>query len=562
MKGTLFDLREVPFSRAGSYLAFSILPDAPDRPGGLFLRTVRAGAGPAGALFRVGLLRDGSPVPFVTRADAATLVLDDGTGEVAICMPDARTIRFRGKGAGLRLAIDPGSFDFDCAVRRGGDRWRLTSFTHRLACDAWPLTGSLSVDAPWQGDRCAYVNLDFLPEGPSVAMEGVLAEADDDRAPPWRDGPSFEDECRRVRDEVDAWRAGLGDEGGLAGYVMWSAIVAPEGHFARPAMLMSKNWMCQVWSWDHCFNALALAPGHPALCWDQFMVLFDHQRGDGRLPDSIGDRLVRWDFAKPPIHGWALAKLMAHPGLVDEARLREAYGPLCRWTRWWMDCRDDDADGLPQYEHGNDSGWDNGTTFLSGVPVESPDLAAFLVLQMETLAEVARRLGKADESREWRSAAGELLSRMLERFWRGDRFVGHRGEHHDIVDTDSLLPLMPLVLGRRLPAAMASALVGRLRQRFLTPYGLATECPDSPQYRSDGYWRGPIWAPSTVLVVDGLFDLGEDELARDICRRFVAMTEKSGMAENFDALTGQGLRDRAYTWTASGCLLLRRRAHT
>ena len=34
------------------------------------------------------------------------------------------------------------------------------------------------------------------------------------------------------------------------------------------------------------------------------------------------------------------------------------------------------------------------------------------------------------------------------------------------------------------------------------------------------------------------------------------MCEGSGFAENFDALTGEGLRDRAYTWTASAYLLL------
>ena len=38
----------------------------------------------------------------------------------------------------------------------------------------------------------------------------------------------------------------------------------------------------------------------------------------------------------------------------------------------------------------------------------------------------------------------------------------------------------------------------------LTPYGLATELPTSPHYLDDGYWRGPIWAPATVLVEDGL----------------------------------------------------------
>jgi putative isomerase len=34
------------------------------------------------------------------------------------------------------------------------------------------------------------------------------------------------------------------------------------------------------------------------------------------------------------------------------------------------------------------------------------------------------------------------------------------------------------------------------------------------------------------------------------------MVSLSGMAENFDALSGDGLRDRAYSWTASVFLVL------
>ena len=38
--------------------------------------------------------------------------------------------------------------------------------------------------------------------------------------------------------------------------------------------------------------------------------------------------------------------------------------------------------------------------------------------------------------------------------------------------------------------------------------------------------------------------------------RFRALCERSGFAENFDARTGAGLRDRAYTWTAAAYLTL------
>ena len=34
------------------------------------------------------------------------------------------------------------------------------------------------------------------------------------------------------------------------------------------------------------------------------------------------------------------------------------------------------------------------------------------------------------------------------------------------------------------------------------------------------------------------------------------MVRTSGFAENFDAVSGEGLRDRAYTWTASAFLAM------
>lgn len=114
---------------------------------------------------------------------------------------------------------------------------------------------------------------------------------------------------------------------------------------------------------------------------------------------------------------------------------------------------------------------------------------------------------------------------------------------------------MPIALGEYLPAEISGVLADRI-EAHLTPYGLATEVPSSPHYLADGYWRGPIWAPATVLVEDGLRRSGHLRLADEIGARFRALCETHGFAENFDALTGTGLRDRAYTWTAASYLLL------
>lgn len=91
---------------------------------------------------------------------------------------------------------------------------------------------------------------------------------------------------------------------------------------------------------------------------------------------------------------------------------------------------------------------------------------------------------------------------------------------------------------------------------LFTPFGIASESPRSPFYENDGYWRGPIWAPTTYIMVSALDDCGEKAFAKEIAKRFCELCKKSGFAENFNALTGAPLKDSGYTWTASVFLLM------
>ena len=132
--------------------------------------------------------------------------------------------------------------------------------------------------------------------------------------------------------------------------------------------------------------------------------------------------------------------------------------------------------------------------------------------------------------------------------------------HEYEANPTSLLSLMPLVLGELLPAPIREKLVAVLKRDFLTDNGPATEMPASPKYDPDGYWRGPIWAPTTYLLVDGLRRGGYTELAREIAYRYCRMSREraKGNYENFDALTGVGRRAPGYTWAASVYLMLHR----
>jgi glycogen debranching enzyme len=183
------------------------------------------------------------------------------------------------------------------------------------------------------------------------------------------------------------------------------------------------------------------------------------------------------------------------------------------------------------------------------------DLAAYLILQLAELRTLAAELGRPEEARQWGHERETVRKALLGTLWQGSRFVARTAGTGRLRASGSLLDLMPIVLGADLPPDIGAELAAGI-ERHLTEHGLATEPIDSPDYTADGYWRGPIWAPPTVLIEDGLRRAGLIDLADTISQRFRALCERSGFAENFDATTGAGLRDRAYTWTASSYLIL------
>jgi hypothetical protein len=571
------DLHTTPFSRFGAYLAISHLPaqdsGAQDSgaqaglPEGLYLRSLRGplvGPSPWQPLFQMQLLVGGEVLPAAETTVTALptrLRLAHGATFVELCFETADRLRLQGVGAGLRLLLRPGGYDF--ALPYAGGQWQVVLCSSvETKFMAGSLRGSVEVASDWNGLRATRLELDLLP-----AADGSGDWFLDEYTVTWPAVPlaeSYASAAKAVDAEFAAWVEGCTHmapdypaAAASAAYVTWSCVVAPSGHLRRRAMYMSKNAMASIWSWDNCFNALALAHHAPDLAWDQLMVLADLQHPSGVLPDLANDRYISWSFCKPPVYGWALRRLAEAPGFLTPARLEEIYPRLCRSTEWWFERRDDNGDGIPQYNHGNESGWDNSTVFRGLPPVDAPDLCTYLVLQMEFLATAAAQLGRQTESRAWRERGEGLLDALLRTFWRGDRFVARASVTGEEIDCDSLLLFIPLLLGKRLPPEVRAALTARLRDgAFLTPYGVASEATSSPFYVPDGYWRGPLWGAPTVMLVEGLAAVGEHALAEEVRRRFCRLVAERGMAENYDALTGAPLRDRAFTWTASAFLLL------
>ncbi|WP_194910851.1 amylo-alpha-1,6-glucosidase [Catenulispora rubra] len=558
-----FDVRDIPFSHHGSW--FGISPVIAEATYAEDLHLVSHQNGLHAVLRFTPTDPSGSRVEAAVEATPARLGWTWQGSAIELGYETDDTVRVRGDGTGLGLRVsaadpkltpfsgpyfyrDPVDGSYIYTLYQTGRRYRITVLSGEPA----EVFGEQALGTAERGL--------LLPA--DRAWEIAVEEFDSAR-PRYRRGVAFDGVVKaaekRFAEFVDAiapWRGAETPAAELAAYVLWSATVRPAGFLSRPGVLMSKHWMDKVWSWDHCFNAIALAAGAPELAWSQFQIPFDHQDESGALPDSVTHSEVLYNYVKPPIHGWALGHLRANlPRELSRAEVVDVYDKLSAWTRFWLSARRVPGQALPHYQHGNDSGWDNATTFDADRVVQTSDLAAFLILQLDRLAGLAEELDLPDDADVWRRHREEVSTAMLKELWRDGRFVARGAATGKATASTSLLDLMAIVLGDALPGDVRDTLARDI-EAHLTQYGPATEQLSSEHYEADGYWRGPIWAPSTVLIEDGLRRAGFAELADEVSSRFRALCEKSGFAENFDALSGTGLRDRAYTWTASAYLIL------
>ncbi len=83
------------------------------------------------------------------------------------------------------------------------------------------------------------------------------------------------------------------------------------------------------------------------------------------------------------------------------------------------------------------------------------------------------------------------------------------------------------------------------------PFPIPSVPADSPQFEADRYWKGPTWINTNWLVIQGLREQGETQLAADLQRRTLDLVRTGGCAEYFNPLTGDPDGAREFSWTAA-----------
>ncbi|MBV71790.1 MAG: hypothetical protein CMH52_10665 [Myxococcales bacterium] len=85
----------------------------------------------------------------------------------------------------------------------------------------------------------------------------------------------------------------------------------------------------------------------------------------------------------------------------------------------------------------------------------------------------------------------------------------------------------------------------------LCKYGMPSWDPSHAAFESQRYWRGPVWVIMNHMIIKGLSDAGETDLAERLRADTKQLIEMHGMAEYFDPVDGTGLGGMDFSWTAA-----------
>jgi glycogen debranching enzyme len=335
----------------------------------------------------------------------------------------------------------------------------------------------------------------------------------------------------------------------FAWWIMRIGLVSPRFYLTREAMMPSAIHYVGVWQWDAFFHALAYRYMDQRLAENQLRIMLDHQREDGMIPDAVHDEgvIARWklpgvdhesDVTKPPLIAWAALKLYNTSG--NREFLDEIYEPLCRWNTWWFEKNDDDRDGIAQYNHGFSSGLDDSPLWDEGMPVESPELNTYLVMQMDALGEIAEIIGLADEAEQWRGKAQALSEEIVRHFWDEQAGVFWATRNHQPIHVLTPFNLYPLLTGR-MPRPIVERLIAHLKdpKEFWSEYPIPTVALNDPKFSPSQMWRGPTWVNINYLFIEGLVRCGYQDLASELRdKTLILLMRHNDIYEYYDPRTG------------------------
>ncbi len=245
------------------------------------------------------------------------------------------------------------------------------------------------------------------------------------------------------------------------------------------------------------------------------------QMADGEIVREI-DEITgqpRAQYAPPgtpgslnhPILAWA--ELESFRITNDIERLKKVYYPLVAYYYSYNKIKDP-VSGL---YYGSWASMDNSPR-LPGM-LCSIDTSSEVVLFARCLARIAEIIGIKEDRLKFSAEADDLSSIINKRLWNATTgFYYDLNDKEQIHNVKTIAGFWTLIAGIA-DKSQAESLVDELinPNEFNRNHMVPTVPASEPEFKPRGeYWKGGVWSPTNVMVIEGLKKYGYDKLANDI----------------------------------------------
>ncbi len=332
----------------------------------------------------------------------------------------------------------------------------------------------------------------------------------------------------------------------------------PTGKTSYNFYVFSRN---PLWGWGHghqvlheSLSMMAYAYMDPKSAQGSQRVYMEQQREDGLIAYRHGPRGLQ-DYphknistTSAPFFSWINLEIFETSR--DRQFLEDSYVSGAKYVNWLIQNRDTDHDGT--FEWGpygiieNVRDWYNAVFQVSAEryldvdkedisdELECLDLTLMVIKEERSLSEMAKILGKEEESKHWQGLADKTSKLVNERMWDDST-----GFYYSINKKDHTFQFMTRDLKRQeiigflalwaeaAPPDRAARLVQTLTDttKFWRRYGIPTLSAQDPWYSPYvDYcckWNGPVWLLWDYMVYDGLRTYKYHELASRLANKMI-----------------------------------------
>ncbi|MBQ1285802.1 MAG: hypothetical protein IIY19_05100 [Lachnospiraceae bacterium] len=461
----------------------------------------------------------GEEIAYAIETTPTELLLHSAYGDIKCCFAEPALMMVQGEnGLGIRFET---ILPMHGVIRkRGENAWERSAAI--VSCYTFnAVKGKMDMDPKWELERLStpYVRGEIFPAEDGAFLLSIEETEDCGYV---RDSyPTYEEGLANVKADWESFYTklpGAEDKNKeKAAFMLWSMIERPSGRLKRS--ILHSTFPKAAPMWKECLMTAALS-GNLPIAKELLLGQLDQQAPNGQIP-SFMDHL-NYDAlnAAPPLQGWALKQLMKTNDLKEafsKEELQTLYESYAKWDAWFDEYRDDDKDGIVQTEGMIECGCEDSPVFAKYYIVELPEINAELALLEEAIGDLAGMLDLSEEKEKWYAKSKERIAKLLEKFWKGDRFVGFDHETKAVIDTQSIQFYRPLILGNRLPQEVIDKMAEDLSYAngFLTPRGFLSQHMGSKEYSRLSLEGGSINAWDQIMVTMGLAEAGKTEQAKE-----------------------------------------------